>query len=52
MKTLLQITQDNPTGRILVHSDVFIVEAGNSPYQDLVQNATHKNSTHPNPIVF
>jgi len=52
MKTPLQITQDEQTGRIPVHSDVFIVDADIFLCQDLVQNASHKKSTHPNPIVI
>lgn len=52
MKTPLQITQDEQTGRIPVHSDVFIVDADIFLCQDLVRNASHKESTHPNPIVI
>lgn len=52
MKTPLQITQDEQTGRIPVLSDVFIVDADIFLCQDLVQNASHKKSTHPNPIVI
>ena len=42
MKSPLQITQDEQTGRIPVHSDVFIVDADIFLCQDLVQNTSHK----------